>query len=89
MTEFGIVTLIRPVQYLNKLAPILVRELGILISVIKMHPVNTPSPNSLIVFGNVLFINTKLEQRSNAWSPIVVIPYGILIDVKSCSCEKA
>ena len=56
MTLFGIVTLVRLIQFQNVLVPILVTPTPMVADVIPLHPAKTLLPISVTLFGIVTLV---------------------------------
>ena len=61
VTEFGIVTLIRPEQPENAPSPMLVTEFGIVTLIRPEQPENAPSPMLVTEFGMVVFLHPAIS----------------------------
>jgi hypothetical protein len=73
------VTLVRLVQLLNALSPILVTLLGIIMLARLVQLLNAPIPMLVTLLGIVMLV--RLVQPLNALIPMLVTPLGILTEV--------
>ena len=73
VTEFGIVTDVKPLQPEKAQSPILVTEFGIVTDVKPMQSLKAVYPIFVTEFGIV--IDVKLQQEEKAFLPILVTVY--------------
>ena len=97
VTEFGMITLVRPEQPENALPPMLVTEFGIIVF---MHPTTTVfvfvyiialqlSRESNIVFPDSTIIVVSPKQPLNAELSMLVTEFGIVMLVRPEQPENA
>ena len=79
VTEFGIVTEVRPIQPLNALASMLVTALGIVTDARLVQPLNALAPMLVTEFGIVT--DVRLVQPLNALAPMLLTEPGIVTDI--------